>query len=96
MQFHMSTYEEALDLIEFHLTEADKAGVEPDVCFAPIDGVYEILGNFFQDENGDIIGLDNEYVTEEIAFDIANYFGIPVMIVVETLEELEDIYGVPT
>jgi hypothetical protein len=101
----MSTYNDALDFIEFYLEEADKVGItEPDICFAPIDGVYELLGGFFQDANGETIGLDNEYVTEEIAFDIANYFGVPVMITAMSLEELNEIldddgtefYGVPT
>lgn len=92
----MSTYRDALDYIEYHLTEADKVGATPEVCFAPIDGVYEILGTFFEGDNGDIIGLENEYVTEEVAFRIANEFGVPIMIVADSVEELDEIYGVPT
>lgn len=95
-QFHLSTFEDALAYFEYHLSEAEKAGVEADICLAPIDDVYELLGNFFIGENGDVVGLENEYVSEDVANRLALEFNVPIMIVAESQEELDEIYGVPT
>jgi hypothetical protein len=92
----MSTFEDALAYFEYHLAEAEKVGIEADICLAPIDNVYELLGNFFEGDNGDIVGLENEYVSEDVAMRLAIEFNVPIMIVAETQEELDEIYGVPT
>lgn len=76
--FNISSYEEAVEYIDFYMSEAVMCGCEPNVCFAPIDGVYEILGQFHE-VDGKYIGLENEYVTEETAFAIAADFGIEIL-----------------
>jgi hypothetical protein len=105
MEFETMSFEDALGYFEGHLEEAAKVGVEPDICLAPIDGVFELLGNFFEGEHGGTVGLDNEYVTEAVAYRLALEFNVPILITADSNEEfdaimngteLDDVYGVPT
>lgn len=77
--FHMSTYREAVEYIDFYISEVILEGCEPHVCLAPIDGVYEILGSFYETGEGQWIGLENEYVTKETALAISAAFGIEII-----------------
>lgn len=105
MEFETLSFEDALGYIEFYLNEAVEAGFEPSLCLAPLGEVYELLGAFSDpDDDGYCVGLDNEYVNEEVANRLALEMNVPIMIVADSQEELnailygtelDDVYGVP-